>query len=204
MSQHTIKAGQPADIPYEEQKRIILDAIQQRYRAVKFSEWPYYEVGRLLNTHEVNTCPIAHYQDFFTQLLLWVAQHNLTDSFYKEVGSVPMNVIENLSNFFLFLGESNVYPGFVDYFHLSTSQRVDEETMAALAMDYLYGPVETEFWKLTVKYNQPPFAFTLSIAVYHSLTHYYEEDWEEFKAYAKEYLTSDDFDRVMAANTDTD
>lgn len=39
---------------------------------------------------------------------------------------------------------------------------------------------------------------------YHSLTFYYEEKWDEFKACAKQYLTSKAFNHVMAANTDTE
>lgn len=139
MSVHnTSKAAQSADVPYAEQKQIIVSAIQQRFPAVKFKEWSYYEIGELFNTHKVGGITIAHYQDFFTQLLLFLAKHGLTDSFFKDVDN--MGVTEHLSNFFLLLAESpDLYQAFVDYYHLDLTH-VDKETMTALAMDYLYGP----------------------------------------------------------------
>lgn len=121
----------------DEQKQLLLDAIAKRFPDTNFKEWPYIYLGHLLNWDGGGLPPFEFIQ-FFTKLLIYLAKHNLTDSFLKEVDEEGFKYIERLIHFFSYISDTEEHYAFVRYFMFKTVG-CDAQEFVNAAHDYLTG-----------------------------------------------------------------
>lgn len=122
----------------DEQKQLLVDAIQKRFPDTKFEEWPYIHLGHLLN-YDAKGVPPYEFVMFFTNLLIFLAKHDLTDSFLKEVDEDGLDYIHKLIHFFSFIMDNDEHYAFIQYFMFKTVGCEAQQIVNA-AYNYLTGP----------------------------------------------------------------
>ena len=121
----------------DEQKQLLLDAIQKRFPDTNFKEWAYYPLGHLIDFQGGGRSPYK-FIEFFTSLLIYIASHKLTDSFLEEVDSNGFEMIEKLIHFFNFISDKEDHYAFARYFMLNLGG-FDAQQVVNAANDYLTG-----------------------------------------------------------------